>query len=179
MKKFLLIFIIILCVLGGGGYFFYKKVMEPHPYISACSDYLKSMMKSKSSYRMTKATMIAPIDDRNPYIVIEFESKNSYGTMLSDEAYFSFCMPKENKDDETYWIDRSAFDSFSLCEGHIKNFNIDDLGLLSIRADANLKETKYKGPKAPGKVVSVHSFFGPRFDGAMLTYTPGEIFPYK
>jgi len=80
----------ILLVLGCGWYI-YKTEIEIHPYIKACSDLLKSNMKSPSSYKLDKATMLVPSDGTTPFILIEYEAKNSFGTMIAEKALFNFC----------------------------------------------------------------------------------------
>ena len=80
----------ILLVLGCGWYI-YKTEIEIHPYIKACSDLLKSNMKSLSSYKLDKATMLVPSDGTTPFILIEYEAKSSFGTMIAEKALFNFC----------------------------------------------------------------------------------------
>lgn len=177
MKKIFLI--VILGILVVGGYFFYKREMEPHPYISACSDYVKSMMKSPSSYKMTKATMLAPRDGSTPFIIIDYESQNSFGAMVAEKAVFDFCLPEKKYEIyQTLWINESPFDTMEICKGKVENISIDYIGISSIRANANLKKLNYKGTPAPGKITSVNEDIVPTFEGGMIIYTPGKIFPY-
>lgn len=181
MRKLVLVLVLFLTI--GCGWYVYKTQIEIHPYIEACSNLVKSKMKSPSSYQLNKASMVVTKEEGDPFILLEYESKNSFGASIAGNASFKFCY-KEDPNQSKIVADairmlnngKSPFAFMNICSGQIEGHQLTQLELYSIPLKRP-KDSDFFSRPLPGSVTFEEGTM--KFSRGMLTYSPDKFFPYE
>ena len=175
MKK-IVIFVLIACVLAGGGFYVYKSKIERHYLIAASEKTLKDMMKSPSSFKIMEVSFYV-LPKTTPKMVVEFESKNSYGTPIAGIATFTFARTRWdsgiNENSSLYKMRReleeklrsdissgvkvlTPFENMEIVSATVDGQAMDEIALLLLQSNIMTGKREYSGPNLGGKIDKIN-----------------------
>ena len=198
MKKIVAL-ILVMCALVGGCFYVYKMKIEKHYLISATEKTLRGMMKSPSSFKVVEVSFYV-MPKTTPKMVVEFESKNSYGTPIAGIATFIFARGRWDsgiKADTALYKMReelherlkneissgakilTPFENMEIVSASIDGQKMDDVSVLLLQSNIMTEKRDYSGPTLGGKIDKINDDGTVECSFDTKKYIPGEIFPYK
>lgn len=198
MKKTIL-GVLVVMIFFSAGIYYYKSHIKKHFLIVSAEEYIKSLIKSPSSYSLKEVSFYV-LNKENPKMLIEFNSNNSFGVQVENFALFEFGRTDERfgtKEGTALYNLRvkfeekfrnrvfnrdevlTPFENLKLLSVNINGEILDEINIAMLRNKIENEKKGYWGPNLGGSIDHVNE------DGSVICsfdtkqYIPNKFPPYQ